>query len=129
MLEQKIVAHYLNGTLVKGTTTDFNQARHKFHVVEDGTGDVKEIGIGELKAVFFVNTLEGKQDHIERTDVERKGMGRKIKVQFKDGETMLGYTTGYSPGRPAFFLIPSDPDSNNQRIFILTEGTESVEFI
>ena len=129
MIEMKIVAHYLDGTLIKGTTNDFNQARHKFHVKEDGTGESKEVGIGELKAVFFVNTLEGRPGHIERTDMERAGLGKKIKVHFKDGETMFGYTNGYAPGRPAFFLFPVDPDSNNQRVFILTHGTESVEFI
>ena len=129
MLQQMVVAHYRNGTLVKGTTTDFNQARHKFHIVEEGSGDKREVGLGELKAVFFVNTLEGQPGHVERTDVERKGLGRKIQVRFKDGETMVGYTSAYSPGRPAFFLFPSDPDSNNQRVFIITDSTDSVEFL
>ena len=128
MLAMRIVAHYLDGTLIKGTTTDFNQSRPTFHINEEDTGNVRGIQTSELKAIFFVNTLEGRQDHIERTDMERAGLGKKIKVRFKDGETMFGYTNGYSPGRPSFFFFPSDPESNNQRVFILTHSTESVDF-
>ena len=124
----KIVVHYLDGSLVKGTTNDFAQNRESFHV-NDQDGKMWMVNTAELKAIFFVKSCEGNQHHIERSDVERTGFGRKIKVQFKDGETMLGYTTSYSPGRPAFFVYPTDPESNNERVLVLEHSTKSIDFV
>ena len=49
-------------------------------------------------------------------DPSRPLSGRKIKVLFKDGETIVGTTQGYQPGRPGFFLVPADP--NQQRALL-----------
>jgi len=125
----KIVVHYLDGSLVKGTTTDFTQNRQEFHVTDRTLGRVKTVNTTELKAIFFVKSFEGSQQHIERSDVERSGFGRKIKVLFKDGETLFGYTTSYSPGRAAFFVYPADPESNNERVLVLEHSTDSINFV
>ncbi len=125
----KIVLHYLDGGLIKGTTTDFAQNRHEFHVTDQSTDQVRTVNTSELKAIFFVKSFEGNQHHIERTDVERTGFGRKIKVQFKDGETLFGYATSYTPGRPAFFVYPADPESNNQRVLVLEHSTSRIDFV
>ncbi len=125
----KIVLHFLDGKLLKGTTTDFSQNRQLFHIKEDGTEVTSEVSTAELKAVFFVKRFEGDPRHIERTDRERTGFGRKIRVRFKDGETLLGYTTGYAPGREAFFVFPVDPAGNNERIFVFDHSAEEIGFI
>ena len=39
---------------------------------------------------------------------------------FVDGEVIKGYTSGYSANRPGFFLIPAEADSNNARVFIVS---------
>ncbi len=125
----KIVLHYLDGSLIKGTTTDFAQNRQEFHVTDQATDQVSTVNTADLKAIFFVKSFEGNQRHIERTDMERTGFGRKINVQFKDGETLFGYTSSYSPGRPAFFVYPADPESNNERILVLEHSTKSIDFV
>ena len=125
----KLVLHCLDGSLIKGTTTDFAPGRQTFHVKDEDTGQMKKVDTTELKAVFFVKSFEGNQHHIERTDVERTGLGRKIKVHFKDGETIFGYTTSYSKDRPAFFVFPADPESNNQRVFVLDHSTDGIDFV
>ncbi len=62
-------------------------------------------------------------------EAERAALGRRIKVRFKAGEIMVGYTSGYSPDRAAFFLFPGDPQSNNEGIFVVTATTEEVAFV
>lgn len=124
----KLVLHHLNGSLIKGTTTDFAPDRQAFHIKVQETGRLQKVNTAELKAIFFVKSFEGDQHHIERSDVERLGFGKKIKVRFKDGETLFGFTTGYSPGRPSFFVFPADPDSNNQRILVLDHSTSAIDF-
>ena len=82
-----------------------------------------------LKAVYFVKTYEGRPAYNERTDIERIGFGKKIKILFKDGETQIGYTQGYTPNRSGFIVFPADPESNNERIYVVTAATSKIEFI
>jgi hypothetical protein len=61
--------------------------------------------------------------------VERTGFGKKIQVDFKDGETVVGYSSGFTKNRPGFFVFPADPQSNNDRIYVLTSATEDVRWL
>jgi hypothetical protein len=123
----KIVAHYLDGSLVKGTTNDFAQNRETFHV-NDQAGQMRTVNTAELKAIFFVKSFEGNHERIERTDIERTGLGKKITVHFKDGEILFGYTSIYTPDRPSFFVFPVDPESNNERVLVLQHSTKKIDF-
>ena len=128
-MQNKIVVHILNGPIIKGHTTDFNKDAEKFNLQDPDTRISTEVEISRLKAIFFVKDSEGNKDYQERHDFDRAGLGKKIRVRFIDGETVVGYTTGYSPDRPSFFLFPADPHSNNERIFVITAATEKVEFL
>jgi hypothetical protein len=50
-------------------------------------------------------------------------------VEFKDGEILAGYTSGYTPTRVGFFVFPADPESNNEKVFILNRATKKVDFV
>ena len=58
---------------------------------------------------------------------DRPVPGRKLRVVFRDGEQLLGTTQGYAPGRPGFFLVPADPESNIVRCYVVTAATERVD--
>ena len=128
-MSNKIVVHFMDGTVKKGFATDFDKEAEKFHLKDKDTQEPHEVEISTLKAVFFVKDFEGNPDYQERHDFDRAGLGKKIRVIFRDGEMIVGYTTGYSPDRPRFFLFPADPHSNNERIFVVTASTQSVEFL
>ena len=125
----RVVIHYSDGKIKKGETGDFFPNKNSFHLKEEGSGEMQQVDIQNLKAVYFVVNLKGDNAFNEKVDVERSGFGRKIKVLFKDGEVQYGYTQGYSPNRSGFFVSPCDPDSNNLRIFVITGATEKVQFI
>ncbi|MEJ2524821.1 MAG: hypothetical protein P8Y73_04530 [Desulfuromonadales bacterium] len=125
----KIVVHYANGTIVKGETGDFFPNKTSFHIKNADSNETQQINVSDLKAIYFVKSLVGDSSFKEKKDVDRTGFGRKIQVHFKDGEIQHGYTQGYSPNRPGFFVSPCDPDSNNERIFIVTGATQNVQFI
>ncbi|MDF1597210.1 MAG: hypothetical protein P1T08_14115 [Acidimicrobiia bacterium] len=127
-MNQKLVIHYQDGTILKGNSNDFFPNKAQFHLRPVDGSEARLVKVADLKGVFTVRTFEGDPDNRSRRDVERAGLGRKIKVTFKDGEVVVGYTSGYSPDRPAFFVFPADPDSNTERIFVVTDATQSVEF-
>jgi hypothetical protein len=128
-MQNTVVAHFRDGTLVKGVTNNFFPNKPGFHVVEHDSGARREIATTDLKAIFFVKDFAGDAERDERSDIERTGFGKKMRVEFEDGETLVGYCQGYSPDRPGFFLFPADPGSNNDRIFVVTAATRSAAFI
>ncbi len=125
----KIVIRYADGRLRKGTTQDFFPNKDNFHMIDKDSGQVHAIDVRDLKAVFFVKSFEGNPKYEDRFDVERVGLGRKIRVHFKDNEKMIGYTQGFSPNRAGFILFPADPECNNDKVFVVTAATTKVEFI
>ncbi|MBE0432363.1 hypothetical protein IBX73_02720 [candidate division WOR-3 bacterium] len=132
-VRNRIVLHFLDNKVLKGYTHDFTPLREKFHLIsEDASskGEVHEVHCSDLKAVFFVKTLEGNRDYVERKtfrSVDSEGLrGLKVKVEFPDGEVIRGTSFGYSRGRKGFFVIPVDPASNNERIYVVTNKVRDV---
>lgn len=125
----RVVVHFLDGKVKKGTTVDFFPDRPSFHLVD---GDSRqEIRCGELKAIFFVRDLAGdsrRRDAIGfGVEPPGGGKGKKIAVRFKDGELVCAYTLAFSRERSGFFVIPADPASNNLRIFVLSHAVTEVQ--
>ncbi len=129
----KVVARYLDGRLVKGLTSNFHVNRSSFHLhpTEGCGGKPCVIYIRDLKAVFFVRDLAGNPSYNERKSYleTEKPQGRKVEVEFLDGEILVGSTMGYDPNRHGFFLCPADPNGNNQRIFAVAASVKSVRFL
>ena len=132
-VDNLVVVHYLGGKLAKGSTPDFNQNRETFHVY---TGDDQIEGtlvyLDDLKAVFFVKTLEGNpgyEDPIFSEETIRCLAGMKLKIHFKDGEILYACTQGYSPSRKGFFVFPVDQKCNNKKVYVNKTSAKSVEII
>ena len=56
----KVVVHFQNGTIMKGTTGDFFPNKTQFHLT-DVEGKTEAIDVNQLKAIFFVKDLRGRQ--------------------------------------------------------------------
>ncbi len=130
----RVVARFADGRVLKGMTADFFPAKDTFHLIVAGappeTAPV-EVHMHDLKALFFVKDLMGNPDYNERKefDAAHPPVGRVIRVVFRDGEVLVGTTTGYQPGRPGFFLVPADPDSNNERCYVVSASAEDIRFL
>jgi len=126
-----VVARFVDGRVLKGTTHDFAPQKPVFHLTawDAPTARALAIPVGALKALFFVRTYDGDPKHVEGADFEKaKGQGRKIIVTFADGEVVCGFTTGYSKDKQGFFVIPVDPASNNSRVYAVTAAIKKVEW-
>jgi len=127
----KVVARYLDGHLVKGSTSDFNPMKDSFHVSAGAGQKPIKVFVTELKALFFVRDLIGNSQHQEKKEFEsgKPNVGRKIRVEFRDGEILVGTTQAYQPERPGFFLVPADATSNNERCFVPSSAVRRVLFV
>lgn len=126
MVTNKVVVRFKDNSILKGKTSNFFPNKTSFHL-ELVNGERIEVDVDELKALFFVKSFEGDKQHQKSYGDRVPGGGRKIKVKFSDGETIVGYTTGYSPDRPGFYMVPADLKGNNERVFVVASATEAIE--
>lgn len=121
--------------MVKGSTSDFVPAKEFFHVApadaDKGTKPTL-VQVKDLKAIFFVKDFAGRPDYTPKNEFEdvKASQGRKIKVVFADGETIVGTTQGYQPGRPGFFMVPADQADNNiERCYVVSAATTEITLL
>ena len=132
MLEiNKVVAHFRDGRLLKGSTQNFLPNRPVFHLQPANRSAAVEVRTEQLKALFFVKDLAGDP---RRRDLRgflaapgEATHGKKIAVRFVDGELLCGYSLAYQPGRGGFFVFPADAASNNLRIYVVATATQDVK--
>ena len=124
--DNRVIARFLDGTLVRGTTFDFAPTKISFHV-DDGHG-TREIDIGDLKALFFVRDFDGDAGYHEKKGFfSPHAHGKKVMVEFLDGEVLFGYTLSYTSRGLGFFVFPGDPESNNEKVFIVHGATRRIK--
>lgn len=125
----RIVAKKRNGTLVKGMTGDFQPGKNVFHI-ETPDRCSQELFVNDLKALFFVKTLAGRK--VPHSGPPKAGkpaaqsLGKTIDVTFHDGEVIEGYSHSLHLDRLGFFMVPKDPDSNNERIFVVLTSIKDI---
>lgn len=134
MIRNKIVVRYQDGRILKGYTIDFLPTRPMFHMtLMDAPKDAKPlvIQIEEVKAIFFVKDYTGNpgRKKLQEFPEGKPILGRKVRVTFRDGETLVGTTQGYDAARPGFFVVPADSGSNNERCFVVAHATTQVSFL
>ena len=128
----KTVVHYKDGRILKGYTSDFMPHREVFQLAASDSPDasVEEIWAPDLKAVFFVKDLVGNPRQVDSQEFDPGApvVGRKVRVRFTDGETLVGTTESYDPARKGFFLVPADARSNIERCYVVITATQEITF-
>ncbi len=128
----KVIVRFKDGSVKKGTAQNFSPENVLFHLLTS-SGQTLPVRMEELKAVFFVKDYLGNKLHKDINKISRnnfhEGKGRMVKIIFSDDEMIVGYSTGYSPNRQGFFMIPADQKGNNERIFVITSATKRVELL
>lgn len=128
-MKNDVVAHFLDGRLVKGTSLDVAPNRPKCHVKTDE--QMVEVELEKLKALFFVRDLEGDHEYSEcftsdPTDMRLRG-AKGIELTFHDGERLVGLTNRFPPIKQYFFVLPIDANSNNIRVLVNKFAVESIK--
>jgi hypothetical protein len=115
----KVVVHFLDGRLLRGYTRFFFRGQESIRLVDLRRRAVR-VPLGEIKAVFFVRRLRGRKDYHEakRFTPRSPRFGHRVEIVFRDGEVLRGRALNYRPEENGFYLKPSDPESNNEMVFV-----------
>jgi len=128
-MAQRVVAHFIDHGIVKGTSVDVDPGRPRCHISTEA-GPV-EVDLAQLKALYFVKDLNGRPEYDDERvpqpgDTRLRG-SHPVRLTFMDGEQLHGLMNRFPPNRPFFFLVPIDPASNNDRILVNRQALVSVE--
>jgi hypothetical protein len=133
-LEHKVVAHFLTKEIKKGTTFDFTSEASVLHLSrtdDAGKEQVDKINLDLIKAVFFVRDHEGNSLYKEKNEFEagKTVYGKKLSVEFHDGEKIVGYSINNPSQKKRFLMIPADPNGNNLKILINTDTIKDLAYL
>jgi hypothetical protein len=106
---------------------EFNPCEGSVEVrAEDGT--TVEADFDDLKAVFFIKDPRRRnvELQISSMDVFKPAPGAEARVEFFDGEVIHGRVIQYSVEDHGFFLFPTSPESNNERIFVVVQALKTL---
>ena len=124
----RLVVRLKNKTLLKGKTSDFYPDNKLFNM-ELLSGDVVPVDIEKLKAVFFVKSFEGNKNYKYTYKDVIPWENHKVKIEFIDGEVMIGYIPYYHFCEHGFLMTPADMQGNNKKVFIITSATRAITFM
>lgn len=131
-MANKVIARYLDGRVLKGSMMDVSPNRPICHLRETD-GVMTQVRMDEIKALFFVKSLDGNPTHVEGQEIEpvdpRLRGSQLIEVTFGDGEKVRGLCMRYPPISTCFFLVPVDSASNNVRVLVNGAALQSIALV
>jgi hypothetical protein len=133
-LEHKVVAHFLTKEIKKGIAYDFTSDAPVMHLLRTDDADkrqVDRINLEVIKAIFFVRNHEGNHLYKEKNEFEtgKTVYGKKMSVEFHDGEKIVGYSVSNPSQKKRFVMIPADPNGNNLKILINMDTIKDLVYL
>jgi hypothetical protein len=114
--DHRVILHTMEGQVKRGALKDPDLGAEVISL-EGTAGGVESIALGRVKAIFFMLAPGAKSP---------AGDGQKVRVTFKDGRQVAGFSRDHQQGGPGFFVVPADNRTNTERIFIYRHGVQAV---
>jgi hypothetical protein len=132
MAANAIVARFADGRTVKGMSLSVAPERPTCHI-RTAEGSMVEVVMRDLKALFFVKSLEGdaKRNDAQQPDAAdpRLRGAKLVELVFRDDERLVGMIMRYPPVKTFFFMVPADPDSNNIRMLVNRDQVKDMKIL
>jgi hypothetical protein len=114
--EHRVILHTLEGQVKRGAVRDADLCAPSLVLEQPGAAP-ETIARERVKALFFMLTPGSRPP---------AATGAKIRVTFKDGRQVAGFSSDHQSTQAGFFVVPADNRTNTERIFIYRHGIQSV---
>lgn len=127
----KVIIRFKDGRKLKGYVRDFFSGASSLGFRKKLSDKETSLVMDDLKAIFFVRDLEGNPGYTEKKEFsrDRDYVGKKVRVTYQDGEVAFGTVLSYNPKRSGFLMVPSDENSNNLKIFVVSSAVRELAFL
>jgi hypothetical protein len=128
----RAVVAFLDGRRLKGSILNFSAQKDRFRIFSESdtqqTGGT-EVEMKDLKAIFFAKDFASNPEHPESHEIAPNVQGKKMELIFGDGEKLVGTTDAFDSQKIGFFIFPSDPRSNNLRVFVVLKNIREFRWL
>ena len=114
--EWRVILHTMEGQVKRGTLRDAVLSADVVRI-EVGPSSVDPVQRMRIKAIFFMLAPGARPP---------QPTGTKVRVTFKDGRQVAGFSSDHRNGGLGFFVVPADNRTNTERIFIYQHGVQSL---
>jgi hypothetical protein len=113
----RVVVHTIDGQVKRGLLTDASLDAADLALDTQGPAGLDVVATAGIKAIFFM-LASG-----ERAPAPE---GTKVRVTFRDGRQVAGFSPDYQEGSFGFFMIPADTRTNTGRIWVYQAAVRTV---
>ena len=113
----RVVLHTVDGQVKRGLLVDAALDAVELALRPQGPGAPEVVATDNVKAIFFMLAPGEKAATPE---------GKKVRVTFRDGRQVAGYSPDYVEGTIGFFMIPADTRTNTGRIWVYQAAVRQV---
>jgi hypothetical protein len=113
----RVVVHTMEGQVRRGILADADLAAGALALAPQPGGPPEAIETGKVKAIFFMLSA-GEQAPVPE--------GKKVRVTFRDGRQVAGFSPDYSDEGVGFFMVPGDTRTNTGRIWVYRAAVRQV---
>ncbi len=112
----RVVVHTVEGQVKRGVLHDADLVSATLDLVQPG-GETEAVPTENVKAIFFMLVPGEKAPAAE---------GKKVRVTFRDGRQVAGFSPDYDETGAGFFMVPGDTRTNTGRIWVYRSAVRQV---
>jgi hypothetical protein len=109
--------HTVDGQTRRGTLRDPDLGGAALELVPHPSGAPETLPAERLRAVFFM---------LEPGEKAPPPEGTRVRVTFRDGRQVAGFSPDYDPAASGFFILPADTRTNTERIWVYRNAVRQV---
>jgi hypothetical protein len=113
----RVVVHTVEGQVKRGSLSDPDLEASELVLFPQPSGPTEALPAERVRAIFFMLGSGEKPPAPE---------GQKVRVTFKDGRQVAGFSPDYDPAANGFFMIPADTRTNTARIWVYRSAVRQV---
>lgn len=113
----RVVIHTADGQVKRGTVSDLALDAGEVLLTCQTGSAAESVPVEHVKAIFFMLSAGESPPQPE---------GKKVRVTFRDGRQVAGYSVDYAPERIGFFMVPADARTHTARIWVYRTAVRQV---
>jgi hypothetical protein len=113
----RVVVHTIDGEVKRGMLSDASLDAADLALDTQGVAGVEVVPTSGIKAIFFMLAPGAQAPAPE---------GKRVRVTFRDGRQVAGFSPDYQEGSFGFFMIPADTRTNTGRIWVYQAAVRAV---
>jgi hypothetical protein len=112
-----VVIHTMEGQVKRGILEDAELDAVVLGLAPQPGADPEVIQADRVKAIFFM---------LEPGEPPAAAEGKRVRVTFRDGRQIAGFSPDYSDEGAGFFMVPADTKTNTARIWVYRSAVKAV---